>query len=306
MAATITAIEKFKVRLRQIPLLVSIWRFMWKNVRCPVAAAYFDFKRKYFEFSVLKVCQAFPLFTPHSEGSYNERARLTIQTINQIIPFLSSLAASAGAPRISVINIEAIPGSPEDLEASNELKKYLDKYGSDKATAHNYHNVYGPILKDRSKIKGVLEIGMGTNNKGVISNMGGAGKPGGSLRAFRDFLKSAKIYGADIDKRILFEEERIETFYVDQTCPAAFIDLGKLVPSDLDLIIDDGLHSPDANIETLKFGLTKIRAGGWVVIEDISADAIPVWEVVAALLPKNYRSNIFNAKGIMFAVQRIS
>jgi hypothetical protein len=306
MAAPITAIEKLKTRLKQIPLLVSIWRFMWKNVRGPAAAAYYDFKRKYFEFSVLKVSHAFPLFTPHSEGKYTERARLTIQTINQIIPFLSSLAASAGAPAIYITNIETIAASAEDLEASNELKKYLDKYGSDKATAHDYHNVYGPILKDCSKIKGVLEIGMGTNNRDVVSNMGGAGKPGGSLRAFRDFLKSARVYGADIDKRILFEEERIETFYVDQTCPATFIDLGKLIPSDLDLIIDDGLHSPDSNIETLKFGLTKIRAGGWVVIEDISPDAIPAWEVVAALLPKNYRSNIFNAKGIMFAVQRLS
>lgn len=279
---------------------------MWKNWRDPVAAAYFDFKKKHFEFSILKVCQTFPLFSPASEGSYKQRAQLTIQTINQTIPFLSSFAASVGSRKISVTQIDNFPASNEELEAGNELKGYLDKYASDKATAHNYHYIYGPILKKRDEIKGVLEIGMGTNNTDVVSNMGGGGKPGASLRAFRDFLKSAKIYGADIDKGILFEEERIETFFVDQTRPVTFSKLDKVIPFELDLVIDDGLHSPDANIETLKWGLTKIRTGGWVVIEDVSSKAIPLWEIVSALLPNNYQPHIISAKGaIVFAVQRL-
>ena len=33
-----------------------------------------------------------------------------------------------------------------------------------------------------------------------------------SVRAFRDFLKKAQIYGADIDKKILFKEDRIILF----------------------------------------------------------------------------------------------
>jgi hypothetical protein len=133
------------------------------------------------------------------------------------------------------------------------------------------------------------------------------GNPGASLKAFRDFLKSATIFGADIDKRILFEDTRIETFFVDQTDPVTLTELGKSIPSDLDLVIDDGLHSPNANIETLKFGLTKIRIGAWVVVEDIAPDALPVWEVVSALLPSNYKPHIIRAESaLLFAVKRLS
>jgi cephalosporin hydroxylase len=147
---------------------------------------------------------------------------------------------------------------------------------------------------------------MGTNNPDVVSNMGAFGKPGASLRAFRDFLPNAKVYGADIDRRILFTEDRIETFFVDQTEPAAFVELDKSIPSDLDLIIDDGLHSPNANIYTMQFALPKIKVGGWFVIEDIALQALPVWEVVAALLPDRYEPYIYRAAStIVFAVKRI-
>ena len=39
------------------------------------------------------------------------------------------------------------------------------------------------------------------------------GKPGASLRAWRDYFENALIYGADIDKNILFKENRINTFF---------------------------------------------------------------------------------------------
>ena len=39
--------------------------------------------------------------------------------------------------------------------------------------------------------------------------MGSEGVPLASLRAWRDYFKNANIYGADIDKGILKDEERI-------------------------------------------------------------------------------------------------
>ena len=152
----------------------------------------------------------------------------------------------------------------------------------------------------------MLEIGLGTYNDDIVSHMGADGRPGASLRAFRDFLPNARIYGADVDARILFREERIETFFVDQTDPPSFADLERAVPPILDLVIDDGLHSPNANLATLRFGLTKIKVGGWVVVEDIAAAAVPVWEVVAALLPDSHRAFILQAQStVVFAVQRL-
>jgi hypothetical protein len=130
-------------------------------------------------------------------------------------------------------------------------------------------------------------------------------------------LTKAEIYGADIDKRILFQEQRIRTYYVDQRKINTLEALSKLIPNDLDLIINDGLHSPDANLRTLLFGLTKIKVGGWIVIEDILPYAIPVWEIVCSLLPDNYATRLFSAAGfppepgdyddtsIVFTVQRL-
>ena len=132
--------------------------------------------------------------------------------------------------------------------------------------------------------------------------------PGASVRAFRDFLPNATIFGADIDKDILFEEDRIRTFFVDQTSPESMNGLSNKLPNEFDLIIDDGLHSPDANIETLKFGLQKIKIGGWVVIEDILYNTRPIWEVVSILLPENYEAYIINTNqdAIMFAVRKLA
>jgi hypothetical protein len=267
---------------------------------------YFDYREKRYDFHKLNVCYTFPMFQPYSSGTYEQRARLTINCINQTIPSLGSLATSIGCRPPRVVTIEDFAKTKEQLRSANELKRYLDTHGSDKATLHQYHYVYGPILMDRIKISGVLEIGMGTNNTDVVSNMGTGGRPGASLRAFRDYLEQAKIYGADIDQRILFADDRIETFFVDQTDPGSFVALGEQVPSDLDLIIDDGLHSPSANIETLKFALSRIKPGGWVVIEDIGTPTLPVWYVVSAFLPHNFEAHIITAHlGNLFAVRRL-
>ena len=52
------------------------------------------------------------------------------------------------------------------------------------------------------------------------------------------------------------------TALVDQTNPDSFDQLSADIPGFLDLIIDDGLHSTDANLATLLFALAKLRPGG--------------------------------------------
>jgi hypothetical protein len=114
--------------------------------------------------------------------------------------------------------------------------------------------------------------------------MGENGIPGASLRALRDFLPNARIFGADIDEPILFKEDRIKTYYVDQTQPASFNDLSLRLGSDgFDLVIDDGLHAPNANIATLAFALHILKPNGWFVVEDIKRESLPIWETVSAL-----------------------
>lgn len=242
-----------------------------------------------------------PMFKPNSGGSRSLMYSLTKQSVNETIPILGQLLKDTLAVKAAeIINVEEFcekngHASKEDVEM---LKQLLENYGSDKSTRHNYYLAYASILKNREKVSGLLEIGMGSNNVKIASNMGAAGQPGASVRAFKDFLPNATVFGADIDKSILFSEDRIQTFFVDQTDTITFQELDKSLPKKLDLIIDDGLHSPNANLMTLNFALQKMKDNkdGYVVIEDIREEAVPLWQVVSSLLNDKFNTYIVKAK----------
>ena len=101
----------------------------------------------------------------------------------------------------------------------------------------------------------MFELGLGTNNVNVTSNMGTNGRPGASLYGWSEFFPNSKIFGADIDKGILFNTDRIKTFYCDQTNP--------------DIIIEDGLHTYEANVCFLENSIHKLKVNGYYIVEDI-------------------------------------
>lgn len=259
---------------------------------------------------LVNVREELAIFVPSSAGHHNAVSNLTLLSANQTFPFLSKFAETFH-DRIPIYSVEdfcAVQGKKNE-DFITKIKQKFDTYGSDKTT-HNYYLVYSQILGSVNNITGLLEIGMGTNNTNIVSNMGNAGMPGASLRAFRDCLPNAMIYGADIDKGILFEEDRIKTYFVDQTNPRTFEELNNNISCNLDLIIDDGLHSPNANIATLTFALSKQKnqKNGWVVIEDIPERALPIWKVISFLIPSAlYNSYLIDTnESYLFACQKIS
>ncbi len=163
-----------------------------------------------------------------------------------------------------------------------------------KSNKHNYHVVYASLLWRDAPLN-ILEIGLGTNNPRIYSNMGGTGTPGGAERAFREWAPNANVYGADIDKDVLFTEERIQTFFVDQTKPETFKELALKLPP-LDLVIDDGLHFPLANLNTINFALPLLKPNGAVVVEDIMAHHIPIWRVAITVLANKYDCQLVQMK----------
>lgn len=170
---------------------------------------------------------------------------------------------------------------PTDVSPDTaELGELFRKHGSDKSTHHDYYEVYGSLINRHEPLR-ILEIGLGTNNIDTPSNMGLGGSPGASLRAFRDWAPKAEVYGADIDRRILFEEDRIKTFFVDQTDPASLKALVSQVGSGFDLIIDDGLHEPHANLNTIEALLPLLKPSGAMVIEDIEKSHLPYWHTAS-------------------------
>jgi hypothetical protein len=254
------------------------------------------------------ILDKFPLFQPWSAGSIEALEQLTIVAANQTFPLLVNLLAETGRDCTALVAADDFCADQPARASSAELKRLFDKYGSDKAAVHGYHRVYGTVLNKIPSVSKLLEIGLGSSNQDVVSNMGTEGRPGASLRAFRDFLPGAQVYGADVDARILFEDDRIKTFYVDQTDLGSFDALGRSVGDKLDVIIDDGLHSPNANIAVLLFALKRLTRHGWLIVEDIPQPALPIWKVVAALLPVDLKPNLIQAEhgAIVFAVERVA
>lgn len=173
----------------------------------------------------------------------------------------------------------------------SKLGSILSANKSDKAS-HTYDILYSYIFNKlgESSNLNVLEIGLGTNNPTLISSMGSNGRPGASLYAWREYLPNASIYGADVDRDILFQEDRIKTSYVDQLNLET---LNNLIPTfnniQFDVIIDDGLHSIGANFNTLLFALNNIKNDGWIVIEDIELRVVDNWKSIDFILSTNPR-----------------
>ena len=253
-----------------------------------------------------QIIQKLPTFYVSSAGMPEALAALTLQTAEQSFPFLAQLSQYFGHATLCASPIDSFVHDASARAASEQLAALFNQYGSDKASIHNYHLLYGAILNTPNNIRAVLEIGMGTNNEDVVSTMGREGHPGASLRAFREFLPNAHIYGADIDERILFNETRIETFFVDQTDLAITKQLFENLHQKFDLIIDDGLHAPNANISVLLAGLDYLNTGGCLVVEDIASSHLPVWQVIASLIPAEQYSHFLvqSKAAYLFVIQR--
>ena len=148
------------------------------------------------------------------------------------------------------------------------FRETFKKHGSNKGGSWKHRNeilrsfyadLYEVELKEK-KITNLLEIGIGF----FISS------PGSSLRSWKALFPTAKIYGADIDKRVLFEEENIKTFFTDQLNKNELNKLKKNLNNIFfDVIIDDGLHSYEANINTFEVFGDSLSKEGLYFIEDI-------------------------------------
>mgnify|MGYP001206192339 FL=1 len=159
-------------------------------------------------------------------------------------------------------------------QTNNVLTDLMNKYGSDKGGLNNHHNYslyYSEIFNlKRNSIKYFLEIGLGTNNENIPSNMGKNGTPLASLRAWRDYFINAQIFGADIDKSILKDENRIKTCFVDQCDPEKIENMFKSFGvSKYDIIIEDGLHEYNANIIFFENSINYLSDDGIYIIEDV-------------------------------------
>lgn len=145
---------------------------------------------------------------------------------------------------------------------------------------HNYTTFYHHIFKDikYNELK-IFELGLGTNNLDVPSNMGIEGRPGASLYGWAEFFPNSKIYGADIDKRILFQKDKIQTYYCNQTNKEDIDNMWNLLENEIfDIIIEDGLHTFNANVCFFENSIHKLSKTGYYIIEDICIKELHLFE----------------------------
>ena len=196
-------------------------------------------------------------------------------------------------------------------KGSRSLPQVFHSHSAGKTAGMVYSQIVDELGGRDAPLR-MLEIGIGTNKTSAPSTMatwkgsnvnyltgnfkkgkmGGAPEvrpyvPGASLRAWRDYLTNARVFGADVDPDILFEEERIRTHVVDQLAPATFNALHHdFGGAPYDLLIDDGLHAFAPNLNSLEFALRAVKRGGWIVVEDISVSNMRELRVVDWMLTR--------------------
>jgi hypothetical protein len=182
-----------------------------------------------------------------------------------------------------------------NLNQKTELCDIMNKYGSDKGNGwHNYTIIYTELFKNiRNNHLNIFEVGLGTNNTDVPSNMGVNGKPGASLFGWREYFQNSNIYGADIDKRILFQDDRISTYFVDQLNGELIKEMWNKIDKKFDIIIDDGLHTFEANINFFENSYENLNEGGVFIIEDILIEK-DLDKMKKYFENKNYKYQILN------------
>lgn len=203
--------------------------------------------------------------------------------------YLPRLAASCVVRHAAKVQGFSCSGASElvgqlrriNVLAPTPMCRVMTRHGSDKGRrVHNYTTIYSAIFgKLRDQPIRIFELGLGTNNPSLTSTMGVHGRPGASLRGWRELFPHALVFGADIDRDILFEEDRIKTFYCDQLDSGAIRDLWSqpALQGGMDIIIDDGLHTLAGNTSFLDESLGHVRPGGYYVVEDILRETIEDW-----------------------------
>lgn len=156
---------------------------------------------------------------------------------------------------------------------NDSLTKLSDKYLCDKGSkdiknfnewgyiSHTYTEFYNLFYGHfKNDVKLVFELGISL---------------GRSLRMWEKFFINAHIYAGDIDKDLLFQKKRVHTFYCDQLNKKSIVAMWKTInKKNFDLIIDDGLHTNQANIIFFQNSYKYLRSGGIYIIEDVKNEAL--------------------------------
>ena len=175
----------------------------------------------------------------------------------------------------------------QQMAASSRSPKLLSITLTQDSTG--YCDVYAAYLSRlRDRQVSLLEIGVGIADPRSRSGESFDYEVGTSLKGWSNFFTNSRIIGADCDPRALIQDPKFITTYMDQSEPATIRDVAQRY-GPFDIVIDDGLHTPEANGNVIRELLPALRPGGLMFIEDIPLEFHPLWEDVAATFPAPYQ-----------------
>jgi hypothetical protein len=143
------------------------------------------------------------------------------------------------------------------MKSLNEIyENYQSPEGhGDKGTAHTYINEYEKLLGPYRENSVVLEIGI---------------CQGESLKMWNEYFINSTVYGIDItDQYIkdLINENKYNIIIGDATSEEILTELSDLK---FDVIIDDGSHRIDDQINSFNILKDKMNPNGIYIIEDVN------------------------------------
>lgn len=187
--------------------------------------------------------------------------------------------------------------SPKNKKLANDFEVSMSSVSSsDKFFNYGYQKVYGPLLSElRNSAPRLLEIGIGVADPSAPSGMSESHIPGTSLMGWSSYFGRADIHGADVDMRVLKDTDWYRTHFVDQLSERAMMNLAEELAPVLDIVIDDGLHTPAANGATVSTFLPLLSNNGLLVVEDILPRYDSLWERLQTALPADYYVRFFSS-----------
>ena len=150
----------------------------------------------------------------------------------------------------------------KNLKTTSDNKKSLAKIFVENKTTKTrpetvqYCSIYPIYLENlRDEDISMLEIGV---------------QGGGSIKSWREYFPKAKIYGLDIDDCKQYEDKNIKIFIGDQADKKYLNQIIEEIDEKLDLIIDDGGHTMEQQINSFLVLFPKLlKNGGIYIIEDL-------------------------------------
>lgn len=163
---------------------------------------------------------------------------------------------------------------------TNPLVELFDQMGSDKGTAysagmgapHCYAVEYFRLLQHLQEERfNFLEIGLDNASKET-----GCPRDAPSLRAWRQFLPNAHIYGYDMNDFSFFHQAETSTYRGDQ---ASREDIDRFLEEfgrpEFKVILDDGSHASSHQQISLAALFPSVAPGGMYLIEDLGWQPFP-------------------------------